>query len=408
MSALRRSSDTQPSAPMMRLGTALLGGIALERPWTPGMSADAGRTFIPLPSVRNPQLLLPAGTACQQAAALERPDSVASGTRRGALAGARRALALGAGRTLRSRAWHLAEALPTIVEHVAAQMPDQAVVYAPATGPVRPNQKPVGRLIAPDGATLGWLKIGTEGATSALVQHEQAVLRALPATMPAHIHVPELLAGGPWQSIAFHVTKPPIRPTGPPNFDPQIACLEAMTRPSRRRDLVATSDAWNDLTQRAYAHLSAAHLNAFEKSAETLQATPLDLGRVHGDWSPWNRHCGAREAWIWDWERARADGPIGMDVVHNAVQVSLVKWPADWVRALRAGAASLQSNSASLGLSAEGERSAMTWYLGEMLVRYSETAFADMPAIAAARHHLFQALAAFTEANSFTKRTLSP
>ncbi|MCB9388722.1 MAG: hypothetical protein H6512_03800 [Acidimicrobiia bacterium] len=108
-------------------------------------------------------------------------------------------------------AYQLNPSFPSIIDHVRSGLAVD-VVYAPSTGPVRPNQKPVGRLIARRGNTVGWLKIGTVGGTATLVRHEEAMLRYLTTILPSDISIPTVRLGGPWKSVNFHITEPLERP----------------------------------------------------------------------------------------------------------------------------------------------------------------------------------------------------
>jgi len=68
-------------------------------------------------------------------------------------------------------------------------------------------------------------------------------------------------------------------------------------------------------------------LGQFQRLADAEQAQsgddPIDLGGHHGDWSPWNirRTVSDMGLYVWDWERSRVDGPVGLDVAHYVMQV---------------------------------------------------------------------------------------
>lgn len=391
---------------MHRLGQALLGDEQITYPWLRGVGPDRSRAFIALPSSQRATMLVPAGNRRQQAAALSRPDSVSSRTRRAGYRVLQRAIQLGAGTLMAPFAYQLNPSFPSIIDHVRSGLAVD-VVYAPSTGPVRPNQKPVGRLIARRGNTVGWLKIGTVGGTATLVRHEEAMLRYLTTILPSDISIPTVRLGGPWKSVNFHITEPLERPPGQPDFDPAIRWLAELSDGTRKRDLVVASQAWQDLVERSRRCLSREELITLGGVSRWIEAQSCALGVIHGDWSPWNRQIGQHHAWVWDWERCQLDGPIGFDVIHNAVQVSLLAEPGNWHAALRNGAASLDHHASALSLSERDQHVATAWYTAELLVRYSETTLKDQTEIAAIRRQLHRELATHLPDTTLVRRAHS-
>src|SRR5262245_1684523 len=75
-------------------------------------------------------------------------------------------------------------------------------------GPVRPNRKPVLRLLGPDGETYCYAKVGHTPLTRGLVEQETDHLRRL-ATMDLHqLKVPRVLRAGAWRGLEILVTEP--------------------------------------------------------------------------------------------------------------------------------------------------------------------------------------------------------
>jgi len=49
----------------------------------------------------------------------------------------------------------------------------------------------------------------------------------------------------------------------------------------------------------------------------------LAFGRGHGDWTPWNMSVVEGRLVVWDWERAAAAAPVGIDAAHYCLLVAL-------------------------------------------------------------------------------------
>ena len=68
-----------------------------------------------------------------------------------------------------------------------------------------------------------------------------------------------------------------------------------------------------------------AALDVLNHLCATSDDVRLPLGLAHGDWTPWNVAWHKGTPWVWDWEYADFDVPIGMDVLQHAFQVELVR-----------------------------------------------------------------------------------
>jgi hypothetical protein len=226
------------------------------------------------------------------------------------------------------------------------------LAVAISVGQLRPQIKPILHVSTRAGQPLGHIKVGWNDVTRSLVRHEAAILLGLAglgstsddaAGGVPHVtvlRVPRVLHHGEWHGRDVLAVSDI---GGSPWYRRRRLSLPASaTRQAARalgvdRAPLGASPFWSDLLARAkrLIHHAAvdgrisADLAAVTDAIESGHAaTELDFGLMHGDWAPWNMastgHCLA----VWDWERSRIRGPVGLDGTFFRFQVDL------WIRGL--------------------------------------------------------------------------
>ena len=203
-------------------------------------------------------------------------------------------------------------------EHLA-----QPIRLAMTAGPIRPNRKPVARLLDESAEICGFTKVAWDNATDALVSTEAASLAALAADPIAGITVPTVLAEADWAGFTLLTTAPlPIDATAAtsPEPDAELPALVALAgHRSRMTASLIDTPYWAELRGRLRDEVPLLDV------VERLDGgRSVDVGLFHGDWSPWNMARStedARSLLVWDWERSRTGVPIGVDAAHHAFQV---------------------------------------------------------------------------------------
>jgi hypothetical protein len=232
----------------------------------------------------------------------------------------------------------------TLIEEVFGRR-DFAI--AVSVGQVRPQIKPILHVITRSGLVLGHVKIGWNGVTRSLVQHEAAILTVLAseqrgdqAPRPAQVRVPQALYQGRWQGREVLVVSDigsgawyrRCRRTIPASATRQVAHARGV-----RRVAVGASEFWLASSGRARGLINHPALDrriadALARAVEGFRSRhaddQLDFGLVHGDWAPWNMASIGPVLAVWDWERAGMQGPTGFDSVYFSFQVDL------WLRRL--------------------------------------------------------------------------
>jgi hypothetical protein len=317
--------------------------------WTRGLTASDDRVragvgpvprgwraierYLALPSARRPQILAPVAAPRPAAAAITQFSNGAPARARLAAAVAATAVRAGvAQRLLRGRASIFVAPgvgdaeLPGLVlsHHLAAALGLPRVDLAVRVGAARPNGKPVVQVSAPDGRIVAFAKVGWNELTRRLVAAEAQALRELAAASPAAFAVPELLYAGDWNGAAVTAVVPALggRPHASPD-PPAAATRELALGGAVERAPLAESAWWRRLLGRIDGSDGEEQRRAAGRIAAACGERELAFGRGHGDWTPWNMADAGGRLAVWDWERATADAPVGVDAAHYCLLVAL-------------------------------------------------------------------------------------
>jgi hypothetical protein len=289
--------------------------------------------YVVLPSPRHPQILAPAAAPRPAAAAITQFSNGAPARARLAAAAAAAAVRAGvAQRLLRARA-SISVApgvgnadLPDLVlsHHLARALGLPRADLAVRVGAARPNGKPVVQVSAPDGRVVAFAKVGWNELTRGLVASEADALRGLAASPPASFAVPELLHAGDWGGAAVTAVVPAMggRPHAVPD-PPPTATRELALGAAAGRSRLAESGWWRRIHDRIDAADGEEQRRAAERIGSASGDRELAFGRGHGDWTPWNMAEVGGRLVVWDWERAAADVPVGVDAAHYCLLVAL-------------------------------------------------------------------------------------
>jgi hypothetical protein len=94
--------------------------------------------------------------------------------------------------------------------------------------------------------------------------------------------------------------------------------------------------------------------------------TPIEFGRLHGDWIPDNLGDSGGRLVVWDWEHSTPDAPIGLDLLHWHFHQTLV------TRGLHAAVRTVDETAPSLhqlGIPREAHSLVASLYLLDVFVR---------------------------------------
>jgi hypothetical protein len=344
-----------------------------------------------------PRLIVPSGRRGVLRAALGRGSADVSRLarlQRSALSGA---AALGAAELLVARDGFNAGLAPAgedppLEDYLAGALGCAHVEVVTSVGPKRPNQKPVLQVMRRDGTTLGFAKVGWNGLTRRLVNHEAAVLRELATTSRHLIGIPEVLHLGTWRRLDISILSPlePQRDNPMQRRDPtgdelaELASLGATDHALFRESAYRAQ-----LAERVTAVASsrrAPYESAMQALDDAWGATAFTFGRLHGDWTPWNMAPLADRLLVWDWERSRSSAPVLIDSVHYEFQRAWLRRKQSPGDAIETAVRFAAGYAPDLGVEATTVRAIAGMYLLELSLRYAENAAEGTSELRPERH----------------------
>jgi hypothetical protein len=241
--------------------------------------------------------------------------------------------------------------------------------------PPRANRKPVLHVVGPDGAELGFVKVGINSLTGELVRAESAALRFLATAPLARLEAPRLIHHGRWRGHEVLVQEA-VSGSGPARTWAEVSGAMAELAGIRgiTRLPASRSGYWRGLRSRLEACAendpARALLRALSRLEPVADGTSIAFGTWHGDWTPWNMTMSRRRAIVWDWERFQTGIPVGYDAIHYRLQAAVIR---DGLAAQAAAESAVTGAAAALiplGVEPHNARLVATLYLVEIAARY--------------------------------------
>ncbi len=371
-------------------GQGLLTVVAGRRP-PPGYSTY--RTFLPLPTPQNPQLLLERDRAGGPATSLQRFSMSSPWYSRSATAVARAALRAGLPSYLPSSRWITVcrpdgdgrALLPDVLSEVLGVPHVKLAVRA---GRPRPNRKPVLQVSDANGRVLAFVKVGWNDLTCRLVRQEVAVLTRIGRlpTAPRSFLIPGVRWSGRWESVDLLVLEPlpalGARPWRRQQAPPLAPAVEIGNLYGCARHTLEDSQYWTSMSRRV-ADLGDGSSTALAREAVALVgqrdgATKLQCGTWHGDWTAGNMMTLGERLLAYDWERSATGVPLGLDTAYFLIHRELTRRRPSR-RALAVARAALHDLLHELDSNRHAARLLIDLSLLEMTVRFLEARRERMP-----------------------------
>jgi hypothetical protein len=287
----------------------------------------SGTEYLVVPDARRPRLLVPTTSRRVAAAAVRRyaePRSRIGRLKREAVVAA---LRTGASAVLMRDRLRIGGLAGDTIDGYLRRALGRELALSVHIGPARANRKPVLQLLSPDGATVGFAKLGTGPLTRQLVRAETVALTTLSHVALAHTTVPRVLHAGQWRGheVLVQSCLPVWQPRAAADGVRLAAAMrEVATCCGTKRGGLAGSAYWMELCSRLEAVADRRDGAALSAAARALAGRAGDVslryGAWHGDWAPWNMAPLAGTLLVWDWERFTLGVPVGFDAVHHDLQ----------------------------------------------------------------------------------------
>ena len=184
------------------------------------------------------------------------------------------------------------------------------------------------QVMRPSGETLGYIKLPMDEGASERIRHEASMLEGLWAHPVLRPHLPRVLHAGVWENgyLLFQSAGPGA--AGEVHFGPAHDEFLSNLWRVRRTDkpgsvLVAkTAERWKAVAPRLDSSWRDMGDEVLRRASASLGERPVACGILHGDFAPWNTRGGRGSLFVYDWESAEWDAPLGWDVFHFHVQVA--------------------------------------------------------------------------------------
>lgn len=314
------SVDPYATQVVSRLWPTGPGAATTRRP--AGLAATEASWWV-LPSASRARLLVPTGRRGAAAMLVRHGD------------GARRVARAVTGAAVRSGVAGLLP-LPRVTAAAGGPLPQLLEdVLGPGLtcglllGPPRVNRKPVLQVFGPDGATVAFVKVGTDAATSALVRRESGCLAQVHQAGLRLVQPPAVLHAGAVGDLEVLVLEPltSSQQSGRAAFPPppveamaELAASHEVTREPLSRTAFWTTSVRGAVAGVQHAQTRLRLEDLVRRTEAACGDAEVSTGSWHGDWAPWNTGLAAGRVQLWDWERFDPQALWGLDLLHYLAQ----------------------------------------------------------------------------------------
>ena len=212
------------------------------------------------------------------------------------------------------------EVAGTGIEQHLQDVLGQPVRIGVRLGRARADRVVVLQVLAADGSTLAFAKLGTTEISDARLTSEASNLSHIADLDPDRVGAPSLLHAGIWADRQIVVLSAV-------DSRPQAADevpVAPMRRLAEAAGTVETTLGESDFLARLRAEVGcvreAAVRERLDAHLDVITARFADqvlrFGAWHGDWVPWNMTRDGERVFLWDWEHYEEGVPIGFDALH--------------------------------------------------------------------------------------------
>lgn len=207
------------------------------------------------------------------------------------------------------------------------------------TGTAGPHRKTAIQLMGGDGAILGYAKVSRRPLVKPFLMHEAEMLLRVERLALTTAETPTVLAFEPGLGEGATVLVTDSRKTAGARSSvrPGPHHLRFLLEMSSRTQTVGAQyvhDSMRSLSEdpRLPAAWVARLLSGLRVSAPFVETLPVAL--AHGDFTPWNSVMLKQGLYVFDWEYASENWPLGYDLVHYVLATSNLKAADQTVSAL--------------------------------------------------------------------------
>ena len=188
------------------------------------------------------------------------------------------------------------------------------------------HRKPVVQVMSQKGEVLSYMKMGWNEETRRLVENEALTLQRLQENSLPFL-VPRVLFAGERQERFLCVQSPPLQDVCPAPYEWTSLyeeALKGMVSLGLKYLRLKESAFWKRLSDRVNRMEDGYWCPVVERSMERVLSQwgdeKLPFHPAHGDFTPWNAFLVNDGLYLYDWEYAFEEAPVGYDFFHFVVQ----------------------------------------------------------------------------------------
>jgi hypothetical protein len=183
------------------------------------------------------------------------------------------------------------------------------------------------QVLTGSGKVLGYAKVGWSEATNAMVKNEASALARLEKFAPSCFMAPRVLYAGLWNGRYICLESAPegkVEPAPRQMMTLYFDALKELATLHERRIPLGGSDFWKNLLGRLRnvpkGYQRSLVQQGILRVEEQLARVDVVFQFRHGDFAPWNAKRVNQRLFLFDWEYAEMEAPVGFDLFHFFLQ----------------------------------------------------------------------------------------
>jgi len=204
------------------------------------------------------------------------------------------------------------------------------LIMAVAYGTPSPYRKINGLVMTSEGEPLSFIKIGETEPARQRVKREAEILKRIEKINFEEVQIPQCLYSGKLGDSHVLIQTIPLfkgKKGGIQLDNKYTKILKILADKTAKLIPLHSSSFWQSLKDEidnypiSYKGLLKEGLSIL---AQTMEDREISMGLAHGDFAPWNMFWNDKEVFIYDWESANEQAPVGIDLVHFLFQVGFL------------------------------------------------------------------------------------
>lgn len=202
-----------------------------------------------------------------------------------------------------------------------AWFPEGTAHCAYFTGTDGPHRKTAIQFMDPRGAILGFAKLSREDHVRRFIRNEAVMLAEVASLGLKTVELPRVIHFADPDGLSLLTTdslKSGASETALVFQARHHAFLDELRQKSARMGADSALGELGDSVAQLRGVVDPSHVGLLDRALEILQpaVAAIEVGLAHGDFTPWNSFMQNGALYVFDWEYAHCNYPVGFDYVH--------------------------------------------------------------------------------------------